>query len=833
MQQPACRDCAGRAAHGDVASETMKPTAREDRALPAEKLRPRVDVASLPFESTADVPALDALVGQQDALDALAFGLEVKGPGFNLYVAGENASGRTTTVHAHVGRLAAACPVPRDWVYVHNFAAPDQPLALSMPAGQAAGFARAMETFIRDTGLAIRRALDSEDHDRRRRAELDAFASTRRKIFDELGATARELGFRVDIAPGRVTSVPMVEGEPITAERFDAMSDEARADLSRRTDQFELPLSAAVRRLRQIEIEEDERRLVFDREAAKGIIEPMLAELRGHYADQPELLAHLGRVGDDLTERASSFATPAPVASDDDEVAVDEEAAEDAAESSASALARYRVNVLIEHGGAAGAPVIVERHPTPENLTGRIDYRMTANGLVADFLQIRPGSLHRANGGFLVLRASDLEQTEAAWPVLKRALLGPEVRIEASDGGAALPATTLRPAPIPLDLKVVLIGTEEVYQLLFELDPDFRDLFKVKVEFAPDVPWSEEATRLCAAFLSRCVRDRSLLPLDAGAIARTIEHASRIAGDSERLSVRLGELADLATEASFWASKAGRPQVTRADVERALHARHARSGLLERRLRAEMTRRTVLVQTAGEVLGQVNGLAVVELGDSRFAVPSRITATVSPGRGTLLSVDGAADLSGPFHDKAVLILLGYLARTYGRGSPLTLAGTLAFEQSYSAVEGDSASLAELLSLLSALSDVPLDQGIAVTGAVDQRGQVEPVGEVTRKVEGFFAACRAAGLDGRQGVIVPAPNAVHLVLDEEVVEAVRAGRFHVWTVRTVDEALALMTEREAGEPTPEGEYPPESVHGRALAKLRRFGQQLATLRGAER
>jgi predicted ATP-dependent protease len=811
----------------------MKTTAREARALPAEQLRPRVDVASLPFASTADVPALDALVGQQDALDALAFGLEVRGPGFNLYVAGENASGRTTTVHAHVGRLAAACPVPRDWVYVHNFAAPDQPLALSLPAGQAAGLARAMDAFIRDTALAIRRTLDGEDHDRRRRVALDAYASVRRKVFDELSATAREHGFRVDVAPGRVTSVPLVEGEPITEERFDAMDDAARADLARRTERFELPLGAAVRRLRQVEIEEEERRRVFDREAAKAVLEPLLAELRGHYTELPELLAHLTRVGDDLSERATSFATPEPVASDDEEATVTDEVAEDVAADAASALARYRVNVLIDHGATSGAPVIVERHPTPENLAGRIDYRMTANGLIADFLQIRPGSLHRANGGFLVLRASDLEQTEAAWPVLKRALLGPEIRIEASDGGAALPATTLRPAPIPLDLKVILIGTEEIYQLLFELDPDFRDLFKVKVEFAPDVPWSDEATRLCAAFLSRCVRDRALLPLDAGAIARTIEHAARIAGDSQRISVRLGELADLAIESSFWATKAARPQVTRADVERALHARHARSGLLERRLRAEMTRRTVLVQTSGAEVGQVNGLAVVELGDSRFAVPSRITATVSPGRGTLLSVDGAADLSGPFHDKAVLILLGYLARTYGRGSPLTLAGTLAFEQSYSSIEGDSASLAELLALLSALAEVPLDQGVAVTGAVDQRGQIEPVGEVTRKVEGFFAACRAAGLDGHQGVIVPAPNAVHLVLDEEVVEAVRAGRFHVWTARTVDEALALMTERDAGEATPEGEYPGESVHGRALARLRRFGAQLAALRGTER
>jgi predicted ATP-dependent protease len=327
------------------------------------------------------------------------------------------------------------------------------------------------------------------------------------------------------------------------------------------------------------------------------------------------------------------------------------------------------------------------------------------------------------------------------------------------------------------------------------------------------------------------VRDRELRHLDAGAVARAIEHAARMAGDRERLTARLGELADVATEASYWAGKADRALVTRADVDRALDARRARSGLLERRMRAQMTRRTLLVETAGRQLGQVNGLAVIELGDGCFAVPARITATVSPGRGTVVSVDGAADLSGPFHDKAVLTLLGYLARVYGRGSPLTLAATLAFEQSYSAIDGDSASLAELLAVLSALAEVPLEQGIAVTGAVDQRGQVEPIGEVSRKVEGFFAACRAAGLTGAQGVLVPTANLPHLVLDDEVVEAVRAGRFHVWAAGTVDEALALLTGREVGVATDEGEFPAESVHGRALARIRRFGAQRAALRHA--
>jgi predicted ATP-dependent protease len=815
----------------------MTNTVRDTLALTPEQLGPHG--VTVPFASTSEVPPLDEPIGQRDALDALAFGLEVRGPGFGVYVAGENGTGRSTAVHALLGRLASGCPAPRDWVYVHNFDAPDQPTALALPPGHATDIARAVDAFVRDAGTAIRQTLDSEDHDRRRRAALDACAVSRRAVFDELGASAKEHGFRVDVAPGRVTSTPLVGGEPITEDLFKAMSDEARADLAQRTERFDFPLGAAVRRLREVEGDEEERRRAFDRDAARAAAEALLVEPRRRYPELPALLSHLARIADDL---ASRFAAPAlPVEGDgegEDDGDGDGEGSDDDAGRSvtvetfggpdASDRARYRVNVLIDHGAAGGAPVVVERHPTPENLAGRVDYRMTSSGLVADFLQIRAGALHRANGGFLVLRAADLLQTESAWDVLKRALLGPEISLEAGERGAKLPATALRPAPIPLDVKVVLIGTQALYQMLFELDPEFRELFKVKVEFAPDVPWTDEAGRLCAAFLSGCVRDRGLRPLDGGAIARTIEHAARLAGDQQRLSTRLGELADLATEASFWAGKADRAQVTRADVDRALHARRDRSGLLERRIREQMSRGTILVETAGQQVGQVNGLAVLDVGDSRFALPARITATVYPGRGTLLSVDGAVELSGPLHDKAVLTLRGYLARTYGRGGPLCLAATLAFEQSYDAIEGDSASLAELLALLSALANVPLDQGVAVTGAVDQRGQVEPVGEVTRKVEGYFAACSAAGLTGAQGVVVPAANRVHLVLDEEVVEAVRAGRFHVWAASTVDEALALLCGREAGAPTAEGDYPDGSVHGLAVAQLRRFGSQLSAL-----
>ncbi len=804
---------------------TYRPP-RERSALRTEQLRPHLDPAGLPFSSTADVPPLDTLLGQQDALDALAFGIEASGPGLNLYVAGDSGSGKTTTVLAHLRAAAAARAAPPDWVFVHDFAAPDRPLALSLPSGRAADVAREMVAFARDAERAIRRTFESEEHEHRRRAALDDVAGRRREVLAGAAAVGQAQGFRVDYALGRLTSTPLVEGESITEEQFAALTPEARADLAARTEGFEQEMQAVVRQLRQVEREEDERGQNFDRAAMQATIEPLLVELKSHYAEVPPLLEHLARVGGDIVDRARSF-IPSEPAEDDDEAGAADHDEGHGAEGSRTSFRRYAINVFIDHAGAGGAPVVVEAHPTAENLTGRMDYRVTANGLVTDFLQVRPGSLHRANGGFLVVRADDLLQTEDAWSVLKRALIGGEVRLEGGGDDSPLPTIALRPAAIPLDVKVVLVGTEECYQMLFDLDPDFRELFKVKVEFAPDLPWSDEAVRLYAGFLSRCVVDRKLRPLGADAIARAVEIGARLCGRQGRLSTRLGDLADTVTEASFWAGKAGREQVVAADVDRAVRSRRARSGLLERSLQAAIAHHAVLVETSGRQVGQVNALMVVESGDARFGVPARVTATVGPGDGVVCSIEREVALAGPIHAKGVLTLRGYLTRMFGGDEPLSLAATIAFEQSYGPIEGDSASLAELLALLSALAEVPLDQGVAVTGSVDQRGQLQPIGEVNAKIEGFFFACREAGLTGDQGVVIPLSNAVHLVLDDEVVEAVREGRFHVWAAATVDDALAILTGDEVGAPAVDGTFPPAGIYGRAAARLRRYTRQLAT------
>jgi lon-related putative ATP-dependent protease len=489
-------------------------------------------------------------------------------------------------------------------------------------------------------------------------------------------------------------------------------------------------------------------------------------------------------------------------------------------------LSRYRVNVFIGNGGGGGAPVIVERNPTYYNLLGRIDFRAMFGTMVTDFHQIKAGALTRANGGFLLINALDLLRNPFSWDALRRALLAREVRIEnLGEQLSTLPTASLRPEPIPLDLKVVLVGSSLLYHLLYALDEDFRELFKVKVDFAPEMDWSDEHVSNYAAFISRRVRDEGLRHFDRGAVAQVVEYGARLREHQRKLSTRLIEIADVVTEASFWAGRAGRDIVAAGDVAEAVRRREYRSNLVEERVQELIAEGTIRIETQGERVGQVNGLAVIDLGDHAFGKPSRVSARVALGRGAVQSIEREIELSGPIHSKGFLILSGYLAGKYAQELPLSLSATLAFEQAYEEIEGDSASSTELYALLSALSGLPLRQGIAVTGSVDQHGNVQAVGGVTTKIEGFYAVCKASGLTGDQGVVVPAANTAHLMLKDEVVQAVKAGRFHVHAVHTIDEGLELLTGRPAGERGADGTFPEGTVHRLVEDRLRGYAERL--------
>lgn len=795
------------------------------RLEPAQ-LRRRLDPAELDFDTTAEVDPLAGTIGQPRALDAIEFGLEVADPGYNMFVAGAPGSGRTGTLRDYLEKVARMRPVPDDWVYVFNAAAPDRPDAIRLPAGRGAELARDMDEFIEAARREIPRAFESEDYEKRRREILVGIGTRRDALTSELEAFANERGFAMETTPAGIVTVPIVNKKPVTSEDFARLPQDDQKAIEQRGAEIQVRVVETLRQLRTLEKEANERVRRLDREVAQFAVGPLFHDLRERYGDLEEVLAYLHQVENDLPERLGSFRS-----GDEGEVPAFLSALQGTGQ--AEHLARYRVNVLVDNGSNGGAPVIVERNPTFYNLLGRIDYRPQLGTMVTDFHQIKAGALHRANGGFLVVHVLDLVRNPFAWEALKRSLLTREVRIEnLGEQLSAVPTASLRPEPVALDLKVVLVGAPDVYRLLYGVDEDFRELFKVKVDFSPEMPWSDEHVTNYASFISRRVRDSGLRHFDRGAVARVVEHGARLREHQRKLSTRLIEIADVVTEASFFAGKASRDVVTREDVDRAVDEREYRSNLIQERLQDMIVDGTIRIETEGVRVGQLNGLAVIDLGDHAFGKPTRVSARTSIGRGSLTSIEHEIELSGPIHSKGFLILSGYLAGAYARDTPLSLSATLTFEQAYEGIDGDSASSTELYALLSSIAEVPLRQDLAVTGSVDQNGLVQAVGGVTTKVEGFYSICREKGLTGTQGVILPRANVPNLMLRDEIVDAVAEGRFHVYAVETIDEGLELLTGLEAGDPGPHGVFPEGTLHRLVSDRLAANAERLREHAGGD-
>jgi lon-related putative ATP-dependent protease len=661
-------------------------------------------------------------------------------------------------------------------------------------------------------------AFDSEGYEDRRRQALGEVSRRRDTVLADMRRFATDHSFALEATPNGLVAIPMIGDRAVTPEDIRLLTPERQAELERNGTEVQDSVAAGLRRLQQLDREAQEQLRQLDREIVAFAIDPLLQALRDEFAETADVLDHLEQVREDIVANVSELrpqppgpAIPGPAWAG----AGREERSE-----------RYRVNVLVGNGHVTGAPVVFETNPTFYNLLGRVEYRGVLGTLVTDFRQIRAGALHRANGGFLVLEVADVLRSPQAWEALKRALQSRQLRIEnLGDQFSAVPTTSVAPEPIPLDIKVVLIGTTAVLNLLQSADEDFGELFKVRVDFAPDMEWTDEHVRSYAAFISRRVREAGLRHFDRGAVARVVEHGARLRDDQGKLSARLIEIGDLVTEASFYAGKAGREVVQAADVDRALVERDGRSNLIEERMQEAIDQRVIRIETEGSRVGQVNGLEVIELGAFRFGLPARVTARVAMGRGTVESIEREIDLSGPIHSKGFLILTGYLAGQYGQDRPLALRATLTFEQSYGGVDGDSASSTELYALLSALSGLPLTQGIAVTGSVDQHGEVQAVGGVTDKIEGFFRVCRARGLTGDQGVAIPPTNVAHLMLSDDVVAAVEAGQFHVWAPLTIDEGIELLTGVPAGQRDADGAYPAGTVHRLVEDRLDGYAERL--------
>jgi len=741
---------------------------------------------------------------------ALTFGLEMESKGYNIFAAGPTGTGRNFAVVSHAKAAAAGQPTPDDWCYVYNFQDSGRPVAIRLPPGMGPGFAKDVDDLIATCRHEIPRAFESESYEARKEQATGDVQAERNRVLQELDQEARAEGFMIQPTPMGLVTVPLADGKPMSREQFEQLSEEERSAINEKTEQLRGRVQEALTQARQLEKEARNRLEELDREVAMGAVGDRFGEVKEEYGDYPAVVKYLDELSADVVAHQADFRAAEQAASDGrvaDGVPV-----------------RYRVNVLVTQQDGDGAPVVEENSPTYYNLLGRLEYRPVAGGAVTDHTLIKPGAVHRANGGYLILQAMDVLVAPFAWEALKRALRSQEATIEnIGEQWTPIPAATLRPERVPLDLKVILVGSPLVYFLLYQYDEDFGKLFKVKADFDVDMSADEEACRSYATFVATYCRRHGLRPFDKRGVARLIDYGRRLADDREKLSTRFAEVAGLLEEASFWAGKDGAQVVTAEHVEKTLEQKDYRAERLEDRVYELIRRGDLAVDVEGSQVGQVNGLAVLDLGDHAFGRPSRITARATPGRAGIVNIEREARLSGQIHQKAVMILGGYLTGTYGGSAPLSLSATIAFEQSYGPVEGDSASCAELYAILSSLSGVPIKQEIAVTGSVDQYGNVQVVGGANYKIEGFYTACKLKGLTGDQGVLIPRQNVKNLMLAPEVTKAVADGRFHIWAISQVDEGIEVLTGVRAGSPEE-----PDSIHGRVQARLKEFA---AALQGA--
>lgn len=783
--------------------------------LPVDALYRRCDPDSLGFLTTTDLPDLSGTIGQERATGALEFGVGMAHNGYNLFVMGTPGLGKSPTVRSMLEQRAAGAPTPTDCCLVHNFRTPHKPIALQLPPGTGVGLQRDMRNLVRDLLVGIPAAFDSDDYRARAQEINDEFKEREERIFNKVADEASAKQIMLMRTPGGWTIAPVRNGEVLSAEEFQKLSDTDKQEMERHSEAIRQSLRRAVQESTTLHRDHTQRIDQLNAEVASRRVDQHLGELRDRYRTLADVLSFLGEVRNDIVDSVGDLRKFAA-----------ENKGPPSPDQRLTPFNRYYVNVLVDRDGTRGAPVVYEDHPTYQNLVGRIEHLAQFGTLLTDFTMVKSGALLRANGGYLILDARKVLSQPFAWDALKRALRAREVRIQPLDQMLSLASTiTLEPAPIPLDVKVVLTGDRLLYQVLSAYEPDFPLLFKVQADFAEDFERSASNTIDFARLIATLQRQEKLRPMDRGAVARLIEHAARRAEDAEKLSLHREDLLDNLREADYWAQRAGSDVVQAAHVTRAIDAATRRADQVRERMQESILRDIHRIATAGSAVGQVNGLAVVQLGKHPFGHPSRITATARPGDGTVIDIEREVDLGGAIHSKGVMILTNFLAERYARRQPLSLAASLAFEQTYGVVDGDSASAAELCALLSALAGLPLRQDLAITGSIDQHGAIQAIGGVNEKIEGFFDICRARGLTGAQGVLIPAANVKHLMLREDVVEAARAGQFHVYALSTVDEAVALLGGCDAGVADAAGEFPPASVNGRVMTHLREWADLL--------
>ncbi len=768
------------------------------------------------FETTSDLEDLTEVIGQARAVEAIRFALGMPGQGYNLYALGPEGIGKHTVVRRFLEEQAGREPAPSDWCYLSNFQESRKPRALRLPAGQGAMLQADMARFVEDVRVGLRSAFESEEFRTRQQVIEEELKERREQTLAEVEQEASTRGIALLRTPIGFAFGPVRDGKVVSPEAFREFPKEEQERVQAAIEELQEKLKAALQEAPVWMKQARDAMRKLNNETAMFAVDHLVEALREQYAALPEVIGYLDEVRRDVIENVEAFIGVGEQATHQGQADLD---------GSPPLFRRYQVNLIVDNRQREHAPVHYEDDPSYDRLIGRIEHRAEMGTLQTDFHMVRPGALHRANDGYLIVDARKLLTKPLAWEGLKRALLAKEIRIEPlAQVIGMLSTVTLEPEPIPLDLKVVLVGERMLYYLLCQLDPEFGRLFKVAADFDEQFERNDEHNLMYARLVATLARKGELRPFDRAGVAGVLGHAARLAGDAERLSTEIERLGDLLREADYWAGQAGRATVGAEEVQQAVDSQNRRLDRVRERVQEEIERGTIAIDTAGEVVGQVNGLSVLQMGGFAFGRPSRITARARLGKGEVVDIEREVALGGPLHSKGVLILGGYLSAHYASDRPLSLSASLVFEQSYGGVDGDSASSAELYALLSAVAGVPLKQSLAVTGSVNQRGEVQAIGGVNEKIEGFFDLCAARGLTGEQGVLIPATNTKHLMLHRRVVEAVEAGRFQIYPVETIDQGLALLSGLTAGERAADGSFPDGSFNRLVDARLTELAEK---------
>ncbi|MEM7111627.1 MAG: ATP-binding protein [Chloroflexota bacterium] len=769
--------------------------------LPPEKLRAVCAPDSFDFATTADLTPRTTIIGQPRGSRAIAFGMGIQSEGYNIYALGQMGTGRATAIQHFLQTAVSQIPTPADWVYVHNFAIPHQPHALKLPAGMGKKFKGHMQNLIKDLQTELPSAFDTDSYREAVKQAQTTFEHQRDQLLGAVREQAMAAGFALLNTPSGLVVAPVQNGQPLTPDVMQQLTPEQRQNLEAQHKVLNTALIEALDEVRQLETATREQIVEIDHEVAEAATKHCFGVVNGKYEDQAAVLDYLTAVHDDVLDQLDDFAPS------DGERTID--------------LRRYEVNLLVDNSKTEGAPVIIELNPTYYNLFGRVEYEVRAGMTTTHFTNIKCGALHWANGGYLILYATDLVKHPDAWDALKRALKSNQILVQQPNlfnENAPVLAKSLSPEAIPLQIKIVLLGSPELYYALYQRDEEFNQLFKVRADFDSKMPRDAEHEFEYAQFIATRCHEEKLHHCDKTAVAKIIEYGSRLAGEQYHLSTKFGAIADLVRESSYWAGENGRSTITADDIIQAIAERTERNNHVEKRVLENIEKNTILISIDGSIVGQVNGLSVLDLGDHSFGQPGRITARTFMGDEGVIHIERQTDMSGPIHDKGLFTLNGYLGGMYAQDQPLSLSAILTFEQNYGGIDGDSASSTELYALLSSLGRLPIKQGIAVTGSVNQRGEIQPIGGVNEKIEGFFKVCQRKGLTGEQGVMIPASNVDELMLDESVVTAVSEGNFHIWPVTTIDEGIEILMGMPAGKRKTNGNFPKGTVHRKVQKRL---------------